>query len=152
MCVFFFSSRRRHTICALVTGVQTCALPISRPATVQLVSGQRWTGLEVLATIGGEMLDKEGDVEFRATYERRGRPGTLHELSRFVSPDGLWAYPGAVEAARGSRRPKPLPALNPQSGAAGKRVPVRAGFGRLRVPKNKTRESLTPNTYRTPPN
>src|SRR3546814_1627550 len=24
----FFSSRRRHTICALVTGVQTCALPI----------------------------------------------------------------------------------------------------------------------------
>src|SRR3546814_9227525 len=31
MCMFFFlcSSRRRHTICALVTGVQTCALPIS---------------------------------------------------------------------------------------------------------------------------
>src|SRR3546814_14497256 len=30
LCVFFFSSRRRHTRCALVTGVQTCALPISR--------------------------------------------------------------------------------------------------------------------------
>src|SRR3546814_9311184 len=28
--LFFFSSRRRHTRCALVTGVQTCALPISR--------------------------------------------------------------------------------------------------------------------------
>src|SRR3546814_1544366 len=28
--MFFFSSRRRHTRCALVTGVQTCALPISR--------------------------------------------------------------------------------------------------------------------------
>src|SRR3546814_6971441 len=27
----FFSSRRRHTRCALVTGVQTCALPISYP-------------------------------------------------------------------------------------------------------------------------
>src|SRR3546814_4765441 len=27
--MFFFSSRRRHTMCALVTGVQTCALPIS---------------------------------------------------------------------------------------------------------------------------
>src|SRR3546814_17904726 len=26
--MFFFSSIRRHTICALVTGVQTCALPI----------------------------------------------------------------------------------------------------------------------------
>src|SRR3546814_5046832 len=29
-CFFFFSSRRRHTRCALVTGVQTCALPICR--------------------------------------------------------------------------------------------------------------------------
>src|SRR3546814_8116287 len=31
VCVLFFflSSRRRHTRCALVTGVQTCALPIS---------------------------------------------------------------------------------------------------------------------------
>src|SRR3546814_2602056 len=28
MLLFFFSSRRRHTRCALVTGVQTCALPI----------------------------------------------------------------------------------------------------------------------------
>src|SRR3546814_14398916 len=28
-CDFFFASRRRHTRCALVTGVQTCALPIS---------------------------------------------------------------------------------------------------------------------------
>src|SRR3546814_1615688 len=27
---FFFSSRGRHTMCALVTGVQTCALPISK--------------------------------------------------------------------------------------------------------------------------
>src|SRR3546814_4245416 len=30
VCFVFFSSRRRHTRCALVTGVQTCALPISR--------------------------------------------------------------------------------------------------------------------------
>src|SRR3546814_1613446 len=30
--LFFFSSRRRHTRCALVTGVQTCALPISAGA------------------------------------------------------------------------------------------------------------------------
>src|SRR3546814_6274200 len=28
LCFFFFSSRIRHTRCALVTGVQTCALPI----------------------------------------------------------------------------------------------------------------------------
>src|SRR3546814_6542355 len=32
--LFFFSSRRRHTRCALVTGVQTCALPISHDRAV----------------------------------------------------------------------------------------------------------------------
>src|SRR3546814_1853622 len=36
---FFFSSRRRHTICSLVTGVQTCALPIS-PGVVKTSLGQ----------------------------------------------------------------------------------------------------------------
>src|SRR3546814_10365112 len=36
-CVFFFSSRRRHTRCALVTGVQTCALPIY--AVVCMIAG-----------------------------------------------------------------------------------------------------------------
>src|SRR3546814_5258284 len=37
-CVFVFSSRRRHTRCALVTGVQTCALPIAVD-----VSGKNWS-------------------------------------------------------------------------------------------------------------
>src|SRR3546814_7596343 len=39
LCYFFFSSRRRHTSCALVTGVQTCALPIFRPAAQTARSG-----------------------------------------------------------------------------------------------------------------
>src|SRR3546814_10362307 len=45
---FFFSSRRRHTRCALVTGVQTCALPISSLGTLIntgqqfLLSGEWW--------------------------------------------------------------------------------------------------------------
>src|SRR3546814_9530397 len=38
--LFFFSSRRRHTRCALVTGVQTCALPIWPDA--ELVT---WAGM-----------------------------------------------------------------------------------------------------------
>src|SRR3546814_8754111 len=44
--LLFFSSRRRHTRCALVTGVQTCALPICRPllAAVAAASGQRQQG------------------------------------------------------------------------------------------------------------
>src|SRR3546814_4144797 len=36
--LFFFSSRRRHTRCALVTGVQTCALPISALRVAQRVA------------------------------------------------------------------------------------------------------------------
>src|SRR3546814_2812445 len=36
---FFLSSRRRHARCALVTGVQTCALPISKTA-LSLVSSK----------------------------------------------------------------------------------------------------------------
>src|SRR3546814_4487277 len=36
--LFFFSSRRRHTRCALVTGVQTCALPISHSEVKRLYS------------------------------------------------------------------------------------------------------------------
>src|SRR3546814_8228909 len=36
-CCFFFSSRRRHTRCALVTGVQTCALPLFRSVTPSLI-------------------------------------------------------------------------------------------------------------------
>src|SRR3546814_12912430 len=42
-CFFFFSSRRRHTRCALVTGVQTCALPISctqNPRRIQTTRAQ----------------------------------------------------------------------------------------------------------------
>src|SRR3546814_10308138 len=36
---FFFSSRRRHTRCALVTGVQTCALPICFPHCQPMAAG-----------------------------------------------------------------------------------------------------------------
>src|SRR3546814_8373697 len=43
-CFFFFSSRRRHTRCALVTGVQTCALPSS----LQVARLTRWAGLRAL--------------------------------------------------------------------------------------------------------
>src|SRR3546814_14078004 len=38
---FFFSSRRRHTRCALVTGVQTCALPLYLEIAVPVVAEGR---------------------------------------------------------------------------------------------------------------
>ena len=72
--------------------------PSTRPTEVRFVPGQRWTGLEVLATVAGELLDAEGAVEFRAHHQRTGRSHSLHELSRFVRDDsGRWVYLGAVE-------------------------------------------------------
>src|SRR3546814_3550195 len=52
---FFFSSRRRHTRCALVTGVQTCALPIyleraGRPQRPEDLSRHACLGYSYLAT------------------------------------------------------------------------------------------------------
>src|SRR3546814_2100323 len=45
-CVFFFfSSRRRHTRCALVTGVQTCALPIS--VSMIVLHGASWLSIKI---------------------------------------------------------------------------------------------------------
>src|SRR3546814_7026533 len=55
---FVFSSRRRHTRCALVTGVQTCALPISgalRPALLRTppwINFGDWSNILELARLG----------------------------------------------------------------------------------------------------
>src|SRR3546814_8554252 len=45
---FFFSSRRRHTRCALVTGVQTCALPICKLTARSLILSAPWAPPEPL--------------------------------------------------------------------------------------------------------
>src|SRR3546814_1090458 len=59
--LFFFSSRRRHTRCALVTGVQTCALPIySRAGDRQ----QRWLYAQGKLRVTG-LWDEFPDVEER---------------------------------------------------------------------------------------
>src|SRR3546814_3289820 len=49
--LFCFSSRRRHTRCALVTGVQTCALPILPQLRSLMLTGTKITpgGLDLLA-------------------------------------------------------------------------------------------------------
>src|SRR3546814_6629649 len=51
--VFFFPSRRRHTRCALVTGVQTCALPILLELPVL---GQVAAGAPIGADIGSDQM------------------------------------------------------------------------------------------------
>src|SRR3546814_10025153 len=64
--VFFFSSRRRHTRCALVTGVQTCALPILGSAELAAICsrlGRIPTRTEYMEAVG--VLDKDSDEIYR---------------------------------------------------------------------------------------
>src|SRR3546814_6809862 len=80
---FFFSSRRRHTRCALVTGVQTCALPISDG----VADTQGADGASVTAVTGGTI----GAV-FATAY------GTLT-----LNGDGSYSYvlDNAAQAVQG---------------------------------------------------
>src|SRR3546814_11291516 len=57
--VFFFSSRRRHTRCALVTGVQTCALPIWTRVELAVYEG---VSREVAAVYIHERVVNESDT------------------------------------------------------------------------------------------
>lgn len=62
--------------------------PRTRPASLDLDSGMRWTGLEILGTGDGSAFHSVGTVTFRASF----RGGSLHERSRFERVDGAWVY------------------------------------------------------------
>ncbi len=64
----------------------------TRPRSLDLDPAVRWTGLDVLATTGGALLEAEGTVEFRAHHRLDGRSGAQHERSRFVREGGRWRY------------------------------------------------------------
>src|SRR3546814_1279203 len=65
---FFFSSRRRHTRCALVTGVQTCALPISEG--ISVVDALRELGFAGSNKEARRKLD-EGAVKVDGAVDRK---------------------------------------------------------------------------------
>src|SRR3546814_14244143 len=75
MLFFFFSSRRRHTRCALVTGVQTCALPISvadvkltiagRPYDVHCADGQEAQLVQLASVVDETVRTMPGGTETR---------------------------------------------------------------------------------------
>src|SRR3546814_10781002 len=71
---FFFSSRRRHTRCALVTGVQTCALPIFIMEALREVLG----ACESADDFGlrGDFIEAEA-IGFIAARSVRGLPVTF---------------------------------------------------------------------------
>src|SRR3546814_7941855 len=74
---FFFSSRRRHTRCALVTGVQTCALPIC-----DLIN----LGFEVVATAGTAKLIEAAGLKVRRVNKvtEIGRASCRERVCQYV--------------------------------------------------------------------
>src|SRR3546814_20222589 len=84
--IFFFSSRRRHTRCALVTGVQTCALPIWKlPVMVWIHGGAHVIGSGTFPAFDGTAFARQGVILVTINY----RLGAL----------GYFAHP-ALSAAR----------------------------------------------------
>src|SRR3546814_4426499 len=83
MFFFFFSSRRRHTRCALVTGVQTCALPILTAFTCNygVDEAERIGAAIGTALIAGDVVLLSGDLGAgkttlaRAMLKARGLAG-----------------------------------------------------------------------------
>lgn len=51
-----------------------------------------WLGLEIISTTKGGEDDKDGIVEFKATYIENGKTIVHHERSYFVKKNGVWFY------------------------------------------------------------
>src|SRR3546814_3504400 len=72
---FFFSSRRRHTRCALVTGVQTCALPICFYSRFTTYKGKTY-GITTDGNVHTQMIRKdlfEDPEESKAFADKHGK-------------------------------------------------------------------------------
>src|SRR3546814_2038548 len=77
---FFFSSRRRHTRCALVTGVQTCALPISTALGIEGPSLVRL--LDTLERRG--LVERREDDADRRARGKIGRASCRERVCQYV--------------------------------------------------------------------
>src|SRR3546814_6124620 len=88
--ILFYSSRRRHTICALVTGVQTCALPISGvgASVVAADAGRSGPDAGVDAAAGAEECAGEGrDVAAGHAAAVAGGPGRGDRIAFVAAAD-----------------------------------------------------------------
>ena len=70
--------------------------PSTRPAHIRDDPGRTWTGLDVLATSAGGLLDQDGTVEFQAHHSDVHGDHVLHEVSTFPRLDGTWVYVGRL--------------------------------------------------------
>src|SRR3546814_8559755 len=74
--MLFYSSRRRNTRCALVTGVQTCALPISHFGSEEGRFRPNQIGVDP-ALLGGQLLDDPPNLGGGEARAVAGKPATV---------------------------------------------------------------------------
>src|SRR3546814_15197478 len=121
---FLFTSRRRHTICALVTGVQTCALPISASA--------RPDGSCPSPCRRSRPFPAAGNHRARRVRRRRGPP-----------PGRSPRRAATADRARASPHYR-HPPRDRQSVVEGKSVSVRGDHGGRRILNKKNKHKKTP--------
>src|SRR3546814_1394045 len=85
--VFFFSSRRRHTRCALVTGVQTCALPIYCTGFRSILLGE---ALGVAFKDCNDVLFCDRALAVQIPYASEISPIASHTVSTAQSCGWIW--------------------------------------------------------------
>lgn len=66
--------------------------PSTRPRTIHIDPDRTWTGLEIVATEAGGLLDQTGTVEFHAHHRDGDGDHILHEVSTFARADHAWVY------------------------------------------------------------
>src|SRR3546814_6732123 len=144
---FFFSSRRRHTRCALVTGVQTCALPICCASSIKMIRSVMVKGFEALtaecvmaaasAGVLDEVLFSLDESESAQPWHSRAdynlgrmmvhglrRAAEMEEVAKTL--DGLGT--GSVMTRGTIERQRAIGTLclrEPASGIAGKLLPIK---------------------------
>src|SRR3546814_13254358 len=100
MMSYFFSSRRRHTRCALVTGVQTCALPIS-------CLGEGVRAPRQLAELASPIDGDRGDVGADQLVQVAGVEGPGHVVDLGLQDGPLTVAGGPAGLAEPDAGPGP---------------------------------------------
>src|SRR3546814_340390 len=95
--LFFFSSRRRHTRCALVTGVQTCALPISLDAAGIVFIGPP---VKAMAAMGDKITSKKLAAAAGVSTVP-GHPDAVDDEATAVKVAKAIGYPVMIKASAG---------------------------------------------------
>src|SRR3546814_20021746 len=107
----FFASRRRHTRCALVTGVQTCALPI-------LIACSGTSATRRLRSLRRRKAQCDEAVGEGRLGDYRRLDVTFYDQSFSVKQGARFDASAAIDGVADERKTEPSERVDPQLGGA----------------------------------